>query len=238
MTLRKWGNGQSEFEEWRDTKHSNLVGKMWRHSHDAFFQELSVLPKSAGFCLSVGCGSGGYLLEIIREEKYEGIGLDPSLSSLLTSRDRKKNEPKISKRVELVRGVAEYLPFKAEFVQLCIMASVLDHVFDPNQAFYEVQRVLMPNGSFLLSQIVKQKKKGLYLGHHMNEFTVSDLKKLFNRFRVNKVRRIAFPIPLKLQILDVLLDSKLYQALSNFPGIAGRYFNYSTAIIVTQKQEE
>jgi len=193
------------------------------------------LSNSAGVCLDVGCGSGGCLCRFVKEGEYNGVGLDPVKgSSLMRFKDRIKGY-KISERIELIRGIGEYLPIKKDCVQTCIMTGSLDHVNNPEQTLKEIHRVLVHDGYFLLLESVLLKKKpSFYEETHLHHFTMADLERLLKQFRIEKIRQF-FPILSQLHIPDKLLNSNIYKASSRMPGIIGRYCNYSEVLIKSRK---
>ena len=88
--------------------------------------------------LEVGCGTGHWLNEL-RQRKYQVIGIDPALAMLRESR-RKTSD------VEIVRGVAEALPWAdGTFSRLYCLNSL--HHFSNKTAFAaEARRVLRKGG--------------------------------------------------------------------------------------------
>jgi len=200
-------------------------------------QELLRLPDSAGLCLDVGCGPGDHLSAFVGQREYEGIGLDPlKESSLRVFKDRIKGS-KISEKIELVKGVSEYLPINKDCIQLCFMIATLDHVYNPQQTLKEIYRVLVHNGYFLLLQSVVRRKKWDYNDEmHLHEFRIAELKKLLNQFTIEKIRRWV-SIPSQIPIPEKLLNSpKIYKILSTIHNVIARHFkNYSVVIIKSRK---
>jgi len=235
LTWRKWESKLAIFEGWRKKYVNPLIRAWWLYLFDVFFHEVSTLSNSAGLCLDVGCGSGSCLCRLVKEGERTGVGLDPlKEGSLKIFKDRIKGY-KISEKIELIRGVGEYLPIKKDCVQTCITTGVIDHVNNPNQTVKEIHRVLVSDGYFLLLESVLLKNRpSFYDETHLHHFTIVDLKRLLRQFRIQKIRKF-FPVLSQLHIPDKLLDSNIYKALSKMPSVIGCYFNYSEVFIKSKK---
>jgi ubiquinone/menaquinone biosynthesis C-methylase UbiE len=233
-----WENWQTKlgiFQEWRKVRHNQLIRAWWAYLCSVFFHEISLLPSSGGLCLDIGCGYGGYLCKLVEEGKYEGIGLDPLKSPLKLCKDNLRRSP-ISKKVELIQGVGEFLPLKEECIQLSMIAGSLDHVNNPSQTLREFRRVLTPNGHLMILESVLVRKKSSFFDEtHVHQFILADLKGLLRQFSIRKILR-KVPIFSQMRVPDRLLAySYLHRILSKMPGAIGRYFNYSEVLIECKK---
>jgi ubiquinone/menaquinone biosynthesis C-methylase UbiE len=232
---KDWQTKLDIFQEWRKGKRNPIVRAWWAYLFSVFFHEISTLSRSAGLCLDVGCGSGGHLCRLVKEDGYGGIGLDPLKSSLTAFKDRIRCSG-ISEKVDLIRGVGEFLPLKNDCVQLCIMAGSLDHVCNPKQTLNEVYWVLAPESYFMLMEtVLLEKKPSFYDDTHVCQFTLRDLERLLGQFRIERILK-KVPIFSQIHVPDRLLDySFLLKVLGRMPGTIGSCFNYSEVLIECKK---
>ncbi|WP_135612729.1 class I SAM-dependent methyltransferase [Methanococcoides sp. AM1] len=96
--------------------------------------------------IEVGVGSGRFAAPLNIH-----LGIDPSSSMLDISR---------KKGIEVVRGVAEKLPFTDSSFDLALMVTTICFLDDIASAFREVNRILMPGGSFVIGFIDKNSPLG------------------------------------------------------------------------------
>ena len=96
--------------------------------------------------LDVATGTGLVAGELVRRYDCSVVGLDQSDDMLAGARARLRAEPELSRRIELVRGEAERLPFPdAEFDHLTF-TYLLRYVDDPAATLSELARVVRPGG--------------------------------------------------------------------------------------------
>ena len=100
-----------------------------------------------GKVADLGCG-GGYnirrMLEMSAKAKF--IGLDISDESV--KKAQKVNKAEIGKRVKVIRGSAEKLPFKDNSIDLITAFETVFFWKDPEKAFSEIYRSLVKVGCF------------------------------------------------------------------------------------------
>jgi SAM-dependent methyltransferase len=231
-----WQNTLSVFEGWLEEDHSMLVRAWWVYLYHFFVGKASKFVNSDGTCLDVGCGSGGSLFAIVTMRKCEGVGLDPLISSLKRFKKLTKEEG-VSDIIHLVQGVAEYLPFRNDYFQLCTMTGSLDHVKNTQQTVAEFYRILAPCGHMLIEETaLRIKRPGSFFGEtHIVQFVKSDLINLFNDFKIIKTYH-KYPIFSQLNFPDKLLESSpVHALLSRAPGLLGMLFNHSEVMIECQK---
>ncbi|KGK97799.1 methyltransferase type 11 [Methanococcoides methylutens] len=125
--------------------------------------------------IEVGVGSGRFAAPL---NIY--LGMDPASSMLDISRKR---------GIEVVRGVAEKLPFADSSFDLVLMVTTICFLDDIASAFREVNRILMPGGSFVMGFIDKnspvgrsyQEKKANNIFYNLATFySVEDAVSLLN----------------------------------------------------------
>lgn len=104
------------------------------------------IPDS-GKVADLGCG-GGYnirrMLEISAKAKF--IGLDISDESV--KKAEKVNKDEIGKRVKIIKGNAEKLPFKDNTLDLITAFETVFFWKKPEKAFREIYRSLVKDGCF------------------------------------------------------------------------------------------
>ncbi len=114
---------------------------------DRFVQESAGAGKGGGRVLDVACGDARDIASM-SHAGWEGWGLDPSPLQL---RDARKTALEGGMRINLVQGVAEWLPFKEGVFDSLICKSALDHLVDREGTMREFVRVLHPEGRAVVS---------------------------------------------------------------------------------------
>jgi len=96
--------------------------------------------------IDFGCGNGKILEEIKKiNPKANLIGLDVSETALEQAR---KNLPE----VELYKiNDGEKIPLKSEIADFIFSSEVIEHIYDIENAFSEMARILRPGGKILLT---------------------------------------------------------------------------------------
>jgi len=96
--------------------------------------------------LDVATGTGLVARELVRRYDVEVIGLDQSPQMLAGARERLNRSPELARRITLVEGQAERLPFAdAQFDHLTF-TYLLRYVEDPAATLCELARVVKPGG--------------------------------------------------------------------------------------------
>lgn len=100
-----------------------------------------------GKVADLGCG-GGYNIRRMLEmsEKAKFIGLDISDESV--KKAQKVNKAEIGKRVKVIKGSAEKLPFKDNSIDLITAFETVFFWKKPEKAFSEIYRSLVNGGCF------------------------------------------------------------------------------------------
>ena len=130
------------FESFPTTLDSYVLFRRW----DSHVRQ-SAAPGSPGRVLDVACGDARDISSS-NFWTWERWGLDPSPLQL---RDARKSAEAAGEPINLVQGVAEWLPFKAEAFDSLICKSALDHFVDREGAVKEFARVLTPMGRAVVS---------------------------------------------------------------------------------------
>lgn len=98
---------------------------------------------SASRVLDVGCGAGANL-RLLSDLGLPGVvGLDLNLASIRFCREKGLGE--------IEQGDLRHLPFASESFDLVLATDVLEHVDDDQLAVEEIQRVLRPGGTALIT---------------------------------------------------------------------------------------
>lgn len=108
---------------------------------------LSAVHGRPGRVLDVACGNARDITWI-SGLGWEGWGLDSSVQQL---QDARESAEKAGQRIHLVRGVAEWLPFRPGVFDSLICKSALDHFVDRDGVMREFVRVLDPQGRAVVS---------------------------------------------------------------------------------------
>ena len=109
----------------------------------------TLMPINFNNILDVGCGTGTLLRKILDERpQVKAYGLDLSEGMLTIARE------KLPKRVELVWGEAESLPYDNKRFELVVMVNSLRFFLNPEQAVKEGYRVLKPGGKLVICDML------------------------------------------------------------------------------------
>jgi SAM-dependent methyltransferase len=137
----------------------------WFDEHRAtYLRELKILrgySGAAGWDLEIGVGTGRFA-----EPLGIRLGIDPSLPMLRIARAR---------GVEVVRGVAEALPFRDASMRSILIMTSLCYFDDPDAAFREIFRILARGGTVIIGFLgrggaiaghyLETEEKGTFLAH-------------------------------------------------------------------------
>jgi len=101
----------------------------------------------AGACkvLDVGCGSG-HGASLLAQEANRVVGIDSAPEAILYAQ---KNYRRAN--LTFARGDCRSLPFRDRFFDVVVMFDVIEHVAEQKQSLSEIQRVLAPDGTLILS---------------------------------------------------------------------------------------
>ncbi len=155
-----------------------------------------------GLSLEIGVGSGRFA-----EPLKINFGLDPSVEMLKLAKKR---------GIEVIRGIAEELPFKNESFDFLLMVVTICFLENPEKALLEAKRVLKPHGriiigfvdkdSFLGKIYLAKKEKSIFY-REAKFYSVTEVKallektgfkpKLFTQTIFNPLEEITEPQPVK-----------------------------------------
>ena len=104
---------------------------------------IAALPMHEGQVLDLGCAFGFTTLKLARKG-YTTVGVDNSARYIARAQRR---HPEGS----YLQCSAESLPFEAESFDAVLFLDVLEHVVDQQAVLREIQRVLKPGGTLIIS---------------------------------------------------------------------------------------
>jgi SAM-dependent methyltransferase len=100
---------------------------------------LSKLVPSNALLLDVGCWNGSFS-QFLNSVEYVGIDIN-----------RQALEKTKLKKLDVVVASCDYLPFKNEAFDVCSMIEVIEHLYSPEVALREINRILKKNGELVLA---------------------------------------------------------------------------------------
>jgi demethylmenaquinone methyltransferase/2-methoxy-6-polyprenyl-1,4-benzoquinol methylase len=96
--------------------------------------------------LDVATGTGLVATALVRRYGCSVVGLDQSEDMLARARDKLAAQPDLARRIELVPGEAERLPFADREFDSLTFTYLLRYVDDPAATLRELARVVKPGG--------------------------------------------------------------------------------------------
>lgn len=118
------------------------AGSLTNQRYDQLYRALSPHIHSRQKILDVGCALGGFLDYLHYKGFIQLSGVDMAETYVEQARLNNKY------RIEI--GHAEALPFDDHVFDVIVMEQVLEHLFNPIQAFQEAMRVLRSGGIFCI----------------------------------------------------------------------------------------
>ncbi len=120
--------------------------------------------------LDIGCGTGNYTAEFAKKG-YQFIGIDPSVEMLEKA---KKQNNTIDWRI----GKAEKTDLLSKSVDGIIASLTIHHWKDLNAGFYELNRVLKPNGRLVIFTATPKQMKGYWLNHYFPKMLSDSMQQM------------------------------------------------------------
>lgn len=156
---------------------------------------LSLVPRG-GHLLEIGCACG-FLLVAARERGFSVRGVEMSAWASQYARE--------TYGLDVRTGTLEAAALPADSVDVCVMADVIEHLFDPSATLREIHRVLVPGGRLLLltpdvgsitARLAGSRWWGL-LDDHYFYFSRQTLRRLLERegFAVERLRALGRVFP-------------------------------------------
>lgn len=206
----------NNFEEWNESmvKKYNIEDYYQKSNFLIRFVEqrrLSLIKsmidaQSDDDILDIGCGAG-HVIEKFPSGRITGVDISESMLNLAKKRLKEK-------KVKLIKGNVEKLPFSGEKFDKIICTEVLEHIVKPQKAIDEIVRVskensviviTIPNERIIIALKKLLKKLGIYklfIKHvdvmnewHLHEFDFQLLEKLIeNKLRIIEKKAVPFSI--------------------------------------------
>jgi len=110
------------------------------------FIEFCDLPDAPFDLLDVGCGTG-HVADLL-PENASYVGIDPLPGGRSPSGEMPAEIPRPQRRIDLVQGVGEVLPFADDSFDVVLTMGALDHARSTAEVLEEAARVLRPGGVF------------------------------------------------------------------------------------------
>jgi len=109
---------------------------------------------AGGRMLEIGCGNGAgalLLLEAFAPRELHALDSDPAMLRLASR--RRDRHPEGRRRLALLLGDAQHLPFPDASMDTACNFGIIHHLEDWRQGIRELARVLKPGGSFYFEEI-------------------------------------------------------------------------------------
>jgi SAM-dependent methyltransferase len=155
----EWEEGQNAYEGWEassDGYKNKVAAYLAEIEYDAPTYERF---KLTGSVLDVGGGLGTVREFLPADAKF--ISVDPFISAPFRIPEAKAEAYKcLSRKLNFIAGMAEFIPFQSEVFDWVHMRSMLDHVQVPDLALLEAARVLKSGGKLLVGLTVEGGKSG------------------------------------------------------------------------------
>jgi len=148
LTFRYLRSLEEKLTKYRSGEVDFLTRIFWNLSYETIVKKAIDVSSKGDVVLDVGCGTGGYLIALLKEGR-RCYGIDPLRDvSLLKARKRAVKE---KGDIFLFQSVGEFLPFKSGFFDVVLCISTLQHVSNQRMTLHEVRRVLKNEGLLLIS---------------------------------------------------------------------------------------
>ncbi|NYT16445.1 MAG: class I SAM-dependent methyltransferase [Methanomicrobiales archaeon] len=130
---------------------AGFYDRWFEENREEYAQELSFIRRhtpQASPSLEIGAGTGRFAAPLGMD-----VALEPSREMARLARCRD---------VEVVRGLAECVPFHTGTFSLVLMITVDCYLQDISRSFSEIRRVLSPEGFFVVAFIERKSPLGVY----------------------------------------------------------------------------
>jgi len=139
---------------------------------------------TTGTILDIGTGTGLLAIEFAKAiPDIHVIGLDLSEVALDVARDHAQMRD-ASLRVSFERGDTEDMPFEDEVFDLVISSNTLHLIKHPIRMFNETQRVLKPEGKFIISDF-RRSWLGLFSQHIRAAYSPNEARDLLGQSQLH-----------------------------------------------------
>jgi 2-polyprenyl-3-methyl-5-hydroxy-6-metoxy-1,4-benzoquinol methylase len=135
---------------------------------------------SRGRILDYGCGAGEGTHFLSTFDDYEVIGVDISFEAVKYATDYYDQE-----RLTFICGNILFPCFTDQAFDGIISVEVIEHVHDPHRYLENIQRLLKPEGVFMLTtpnQLISSPTPGSLWPDHVREYSVDALREILNQY--------------------------------------------------------
>ena len=139
---------------------------------------------TSGKVLDVGTGTGRLAIELARGiPGLQVVGLDLSDAALGLARDHVEKD-EVPLAVSFEKGDGENMPFLDGTFDLVVSSNTLHLVNNPVKVFDEIDRVLKPEGRFLLSDL-RRSWLGILTEHIRAAYSPREIEDLLSQSRLH-----------------------------------------------------
>lgn len=146
MKIQPFEEHIKKYEDWFDRNKFVYLSEL---------EAVKYLLPDYGIGAEIGVGSGKFAVPLNIK-----FGLDPSDKMIRLARER---------GIEVVKGVAEILPYMSEIYDFVLMITTICFLDDIESAFKEIHRILKPNGFFINGFVDRESKLGKKYQEHKQE---------------------------------------------------------------------
>ncbi|MEN8194841.1 MAG: class I SAM-dependent methyltransferase, partial [Bacteroidota bacterium] len=208
-----------------------------RRRYEEFFHLYKIQKNDK--ILEIGAGAG-FALNHIDPNIHKYFPLDISTYNL------KQVEEKIEGEIYSVSGDVFNLPFPSGSFDLILLSEVLEHLNDPLKALREIQRVLKPGGSFIVSVPYNEKiayqmcihcNKPTPTNAHLHSFDQTKLENLVKAAELSpiKISKCINKIANRIHF-NLLTKALPFSVWKMFDKIFNRLIDKASSIIILAKK--
>jgi SAM-dependent methyltransferase len=140
---------------------------------------LNRLHPRGGRLLEVG-SSLGYLLDVFRKDGWDVVGVEPFYQACRHAREELG--------LDVINAILESAALPDESFDVVLLNHVIEHIDDPIRTLREVNRILKPEGHFvietprydtLMFKLLGRRERSVSCGGHIYFFTTQTLRNLY-----------------------------------------------------------
>jgi len=198
-----WKIGQDFYEQ------DEASGSGYKNQVEAYKKEIDYdrpiyqYFKMKGDILDLG-GLTGNVREFLSEDARL-VSVDPFIDGIFQIPSGRKEAYKcLSRPLNFVSALAEFIPFQVDAFDWVHMRSMLDHVQVPDLALKEAYRVLKPEGKLLVGLYVEGGKSGR---KPLIRFIKDVIRETLGWFRINRFKDFHTWHPSYVNLLKLLTDN-------------------------------